>query len=239
MTKKELIGILALLFGLTQQSYGQISQGGEPYTFSNNLESQVSSYNLTANLQNIESSIRTDTIESDTVITFFDPIIGEVFPTDINQLSQGTWDVLGNNDKIWRLKVNSNAGRYMMLIFDDFYLPQGTSLYIYSSDKTQLLGSFTSINNTSQNKFTTTPLKCNSLLLEYYKPSWVTEQEHLNIQSIGLVTKDFANIINKELGGSGDCMINAKCPQYENCCNQRRAVALIIRVLQGGGQIRW
>lgn len=239
MKKKHLIGILAGLLGLVQQSYGQISEGGEPYTFSKSLESQVSSYNLTASLQNLESSIRTDTIESDTVVTFYDPIIGEVFPANINQLSQGTWDVLDNNDKIWRLKINSSAGSYMMLVFDDFYLPQGTSLYIYSSDKTQLLGSFTSKNNTSQNKFTTSPLKCNSLILEYYKPNWVTEQEHLNIQSIGLITKDFANIINKELGESGDCMINAKCPEYENWCNQRRSVALIIRVLQGGGQIRW
>jgi V8-like Glu-specific endopeptidase len=239
MKKKHLIGILAGLLGIVQQSYGQISEGGEPYTFSKSLESQVSSYNLTANLQNLESSIRTDTIESDTVVTFYDPIIGEVFPANINQHSHGTWDVLDNNDKIWRLKVNSNAGSYIMLIFNDFYLPKGTSLYIYSSDKTQLLGAFTSKNNTSQNKFTTTPLKCNSLILEYYKPSWVTEQEHLSIQSIGLITKDFANIMNKELGESGDCMINAKCPEYENWCNQRRSVALIIRVLQDGGQIRW
>lgn len=239
MKKILLIWILAGLLGLAQQTYGQISESGVPYTFSNGLESQVSSFNLTANLQNLESSVRADTIENDTVVTFYDPIIGEVFPADINQFSQGKWDVLENNDKIWRLKINSNAGSYMMLIFNDFYLPKGTSLYIYSSDKTQLLGAFTSKNNTTQNKFTTTPLKCNSLVIEYYKPSWVTEQEHLNIQSIGLITKDFAKIINKELGESGDCMINAKCPEYENWCNQRRSVALIIRVLQGVGQIRW
>lgn len=239
MTKKHIIGILTGLLGLVQQSFGQISEGGEPYTFSKSLKSQISSYNLAANLQNLESSIRTDTIESDNVVTFYDPIIGEVFPVNINQFSQGSWDILDNNDKIWRLQVNSNAGNYMMLIFDDFYLPQGTSLYIYSADKTQLIGSFTSQNNTSQNKFTTTPLKCNSLIIEYYKPSWVSEQEHLSIQSIGLITKNFTNIINKELGKSGDCMINANCPQYGKWCNQRRSVALIIRVVEGGSQIRW
>lgn len=233
-----LIGILIGLLSIVQHSYGQISEGGVPYSFANNLSTQVSSYNLTAEFKNVESETYIDIIEDDDTIIFIDPVIGEVFPVNLNSITQGTRDTLENGDKIWRLKINSNIGNYMMLVFDDFYLPEGTSLYIYSEDKSQLLGSFTSNNNTPQNRLTTTPLKCNSLILEYYKPNLITEQEHLNIKSIGLITQDFADIMSKGFGDSQDCMINAKCPEYENWCNQRRSVAMIIRIDEAGGQIR-
>ncbi|MFQ3580145.1 MAG: 3-coathanger stack domain-containing protein, partial [Bacteroidales bacterium] len=92
--------------------------------------------------------------------------------------------------------------------------------------------------NTLHNKFSSSPLKTNSIILEYYKPSWVKEKEFLNIQSIGILTKNFSLLL-KGFGDSQSCMINAKCPDYNNWCNQRRSVALIIRVLQDSREIRW
>jgi len=239
MKKKHLIGILAGLLGLVQQSYGQISDGGEPYTFSKSIVGAIASYDLNVTLNTVPS-MRTviDTTEGDTAI-YDDPTIGEVFSVGINPKISGTWNSFENGDSLWRIQINSNVGAYMMLIFNDFYIPNGASLFIYSSDKSQVLGSFTSKNNTPYQKFTTSPIKSNSIIIEYFKPAITQGKEKLNIQSVGLITESLEDILPETFGSSGDCMINAKCSQYENWCNQRRSVALIIRVLQGSGQIRW
>lgn len=227
-----------VIIALLQRIYPQVSEGGLPYSFTKDISESIVSYELIADLQNIESNIRTDTIEGETIITFRDDIIGELFPVSINFIAYSSWVSLENGDSLCRLQINSSGGKYMMLIFKNFYLPDGSSLYVYSHDREQVLGAFTSNNNTSQNKLTTTPLRCNSLILEYYKPSYVREQEKLEIESVGLITREFSGIL-KDIGDSGDCMVNAKCPQYENWCNQRRSIALVIRVLSEIKQIRW
>ncbi len=235
---KVIAGIIIGLFCIVQYSYGQISEGGKPYSFSKKLSSTISSYDLNVEFRKIESRTYIDVIEEDDTLIYIEPVIGESFPVNLNPLSHGTWDTVENNNKIWRLRINSNVGNSMMLIFDDFYLPEGTFLYVYSEDKSQLIGAFTSNNNNPQNKFTTEPIKGNSLILEYYEPNSINEQEHLNIGSVGLITNDNSDILTKGLltgfGASDPCMINARCPQYANWCNQRRSVAKIYIVPLNG-----
>jgi V8-like Glu-specific endopeptidase len=238
MRQRYLLALAAALLVFIQQPAAQISEGGVPYTFLTRGLGPAARYSMNVTLKNPPPVITTDTTEGDTAI-IYDEVIGEVFPVGISPLSHGTWNTLPNGDQLWRINITSNTGAYMMLVFNDFYLPKGTSLYVYSEDQSQVLGAFTSRNNTPQNKFTTAPLKCNSLVLEYYRPHGVSEQEKLSVRSVGLVTQDFGGVITKELGSSGDCMINAKCSQYENWCNQRRSVALIIRVNEEQEQIRW
>lgn len=229
-TTKYIIILLFGLLALVQQSTGQISEGGIPHTFSlPRIPPPTGDFNLRPALKNPTPIVKIDTTGGDTdVIT--QSIIGEVFPVGASPATNGSWDVLENGDQIWRLKITSNAGVYMMLVFSDFYLPEGTSLFVYSEDRSQLIGAFTGRNNTPQGKLTTTPLKCNSLIMEYYKPRSITEQERLTVGSVGLITKDFTDIILKKYGDAEECMINAKCSQYENWCNQRRSIALIFGV---------
>jgi hypothetical protein len=179
----------------------------------------------------IQDNRRVEIIEDDTV-EVSDPTIGELFDVSINRNNNGTWTAIDNGDSLWQMQINSNTGTYMMLIFDDFYLPQGTKLFVYSANRTQVLGAFTEDNNVPSRKFTTSPLKTNSLIIEYYKPYYVIEQPKLNLKSVGLIDKSLTDILEIEtgFGTSASCMINAMCPQYDNWCDQRRSVALIIIV---------
>ncbi len=227
MRTKQLLGILIVLVGFVREASGQVSEGGTPYSFTNSLAAPAN-YNMSVTITAPEYELLTDTLDGDTIITYENPIIGQLFPTALAPSTHGTWTTLANGDKVWRLRINANTGAYMMLVFNDFSLPVGTNLFIYSADQTQVLGAFTSENNNPQNTFTTTPIKGRDLILEYYEPSYVTEAEHLGIQSIGLVTGTYEEVLEKGFGDSQSCMINAKCSTYEGWCNERRSVALII-----------
>ena len=221
--------IFVLFFAITQVSICQIFRKDTPVSFSRSLQTNIASYNLNVQFSNIQENKRIEIIEDDTV-EISNPIIGELFDVSINRNNNGTWTIVDNGDSLWQMQINSNTGDYMMLLFDDFYLPRGTKLFVYSADRTQVLGAFTEDNNVPSSKFTTSPLKTNSLIVEYYKPYYVIEQPRLNIKSVGLIDKSLTNILTREggFGVSGNCQINAMCPQYDNWCNQRRSVAKII-----------
>lgn len=238
MKQKILIQLL-ILIGINNFAFGQISQGGLPYSLRENITLNSSIYTLSNKLDLKKSNLKTDTIIDGEIISTNERDIGKLFPVSITPEHFGKWTVSTNGDSIWQLQIDAIYGKYMMLIFDDFYLPQGTELFVYSADKSDILGAFTSKNNTKQRKFSTTPLKTNSLIIEYYQPTQTKEALTLSIMSIGLIGNAFSQLLDKNFGTSGACMINAMCPDYDDWCDQRRSVALIIRVITGAGAIRW
>jgi len=226
---KRLLIVIISIFTIPLISICQNYGKELPFTFLNNLHTNIEMYNLNAELTRIQDESRFEIIENDT-IEFSNPIVGETFSVSININNIGTWTEISHGDSIWQLQINSTAGSYMMLIFDDFYLPYGTKLFVYAADKSQIFGPFTDENNYPSRKFSTAPLKTNSLIIEYYKPYYIKEQAKLNVKSVGLIGENFRNN-QGGFGASDPCMINVMCPEYANWCNQRRSVVLNVRVV--------
>ena len=226
---KKLLLIIISIISLIPLSICQTSNKELPVSFLQNLPANFEEYNLKAQLTRVGNETRTEVIDGDT-LDFSDPIIGELFSVPININNIGTWTLTENGDSIWRLQINSTAGNYMMLCFDDFYLPYGTKLFVYAADRSQKYGPFTDENNYPSRKFTTAPLKTNSLVIEYYKPFYIIEQAALNVKSVGLIGNNSKERYDGGFGASDPCMINVMCPEYESWCDQRRSVALQIRV---------
>jgi hypothetical protein len=229
--------IVILLIFMANYSIGQISELSVTISFSIDISEEISSFEINETISNYPNNRQViDTTEGDTTIIQL-PQIGRIYSANINSVSSGTWSRLANGDSLWRIQINSNSGLYIMLIFNQFYIPETSKLYIYSTDRSQVLGAFTGKNNTEFQKFTSSPIKANSIIVEFLKPATVSEKEKLCIQSIGLITESFDSSLPEEFGSSGQCMINAKCPEFEDWCNQRRSVALIVRILQNDGEI--
>jgi len=226
---KRILSVIISVFIIIPLAICQTNKKELPVSFLYNLPTQIEQYNLNAQLTRVGNESRFEVIEGDT-LDFSDPIIGELFSVSINKNNIGTWSAMDNGDSIWQLQINSTAGTYMMLNFDDFYIPQGAKLFVYAADRSQSYGPFTDENNYFSRKFTTAPLKTNSLIIEYYKPFSVSEQAVLNVKYVGLIDKSFTENFGEGFGNSHECMINAMCPEYNSWCNQRRSVALIIRV---------
>jgi len=235
--KKNLLLIIGFLF-ITHLTICQSPNTEVPISFINQFETNIDLYDLNVVFSKIQEKPQIDIIDNDTIV-FVDPIIGELFDVSINVNNRGTWTEINNGDSIWQIQINANVGDYMMLIFDDFYLPKGSELFIYSTDRSQIYGPFTDIDNYLSRNLTAAPLKTNSLVIEYHKPSYVKEKEILNVQFVGLIDSLFTKAFSRDFGGSGNCMINALCPEYTNWCDQTRSVALIIRVLSKKKEIRW
>lgn len=231
MKKKIIFAII--FFFIISNVIGQVFEEGRPMSFQYDIGRDIDIYELDAQLNITQEELRTDIIEGDTIVAQ-DPRIGQLFNVDLDINHNGTWTQLENGDSIWRLQINSHSGRYMMLIFREFYMPRGSSMFVYSSDKESVIGALTYITNNPYNRFSTAPIKSNSIIIEYNKPHYVTEQAKLKVERVGLICESYERYSSPGFGQSGDCMINAMCPDYSGWCNQRRSVAIII-IPRGNG----
>lgn len=230
--RKLVIISLVLLFITSSTCIAQVFEEGTPLSFQYDIGRDIDIYELDAQLNITQDELRTDIIEGDTIVAQ-DPIIGQLFGVELDINHNGTWTQLENGDSIWRMQINSHSGRYMMLILGEFYMPRGASMFVYSCDKKYVTGAFTDITNNSYNRLTTSPIKSNSIIIEYNKPYYVTERAKLKVERVGLIGESYEKSIQTGFGQSGDCMINAMCPEYSDWCDQRRSVVYILRCDNG------
>ncbi|MGB3607813.1 MAG: T9SS type A sorting domain-containing protein [Psychroserpens sp.] len=127
---------------------------------------------------------------------------------DISQV--GKWTTLENGDRIWRMSYESNGALTLNFVFDRFNLPEGSKLYVYSDDRTDLLRPFTHFNNNEQEVLGTWTVNGNKAWLEYYEPANASGTLKLTLGSIvhGYRT---AKSFQKALGDSGNCNQDVDC----------------------------
>ena len=124
----------------------------------------------------------------------------------------GKWDVLENGDRIWRILISSPEALSLNFIFDNLFIPKGGSLYLYNSDKSDLLGAYTHKQNQEGGILGTWLVEGESVWIEYYEPQNVTGQGTLHIAKATHGYRN-ANTFNqsKGLNDSGDCNLDVDC----------------------------
>jgi len=148
--------------------------------------------------------------------------------------NSGTWHLLSNGDKLWRLNIVCPKAKSVSFNFDKFWLPEGGKFFVYSSDKKQSLGAFTSRNvvgdSINANEFATGILYGEDMTLEYYQPKEVTSKA---VISIDYVIHGYKGTLFRmaTFGSSGSCMVNVNCEEGQNWQNEKKAIAFV--VLQG------
>ena len=199
---KRLLFAITLLITIT--TFGQISHGGTPYSFNNNLNSFIPLFTVPA--INIEPYKAEDAITDqykDIPWRF-----GIEVPVNLNLINSGLWETLPNGDRIWRLSISSPNATSINLNYSGFYLPENATLFLYNGKTT--IGAFTHENNKTNGEFATTLLKGDMVTLEYYEP--VNEQGKGIIQ-ISSVVHGYRNLFDKlkAFNSSGSCNVNAVC----------------------------
>ena len=127
---------------------------------------------------------------------------------DINNVGQ--WTTLNNGDRIWQMIYTSKEAHTLNFVFDQFRLPVGSKLYVYNSEKTDLLRPFTHHNNNIEEVLGTWMVNGNTVWLEYYEPANAIGELKLTLGSVvhGYRT---AKSFQKSLGDSGDCNHDVDC----------------------------
>ena len=114
-----------------------------------------------------------------------------------------------------------------MLSFRDFYIPENGKLFIYSSDKTHLIGAFTHHTNPPTKEYATEFLAGDKIILEY--EAGISENEHPRI-AIDAVGYGYNHLhVSRTMadtgpGTSGSCMVNINCEEGEAWQTEKNGV---------------
>lgn len=213
-------------------SFAQISSPGTPFSVSRNLETTFDVKPMSG--FDMDQVNREDKIEAQMKDIPFR--FGYGYDVNIGMTNAGTWQTLSDGSKVWRLEITAPGAFGINLIYNKFYMPKGSSFYVYSADRTMMLGAFTEANNIPERMFSTAPVKGDKIILEYNQPSYVRETAELNVSR---VVHEYKNIFRflqtDDYGESGSCEINANCTLGDPWKKQSRSVSM---VLLGDGT-RW
>lgn len=146
--------------------------------------------------------------------------------------NSGTWTTLENGDRIWQIEFESRGALTMNLVFDDYQLPAGATVYLYNPKTKEVQGAYTSQNNNADRMLGTTLVKGDNIVVEYYEPKAVKGTGALNIS---MVVHGYRSLKGypmekaiKGLNDGGACNIDVACPLGLGWQDQINSVAIII-----------
>ena len=130
---------LILLFHICEFTsiYAQISEGGHPYTFTNQVSASIEVKEMPH--VDVEALLREDEMTPKDMPYRF----GYGYDVSYSLQNSGTWGELPDGSKLWRLKIVSRGAYSINLIYDKFWLPEGSKFFIYNNDKSMVIGAFT------------------------------------------------------------------------------------------------
>ena len=202
------IKALVILFSILSITFAK----DQPYSFSNYLPSIKSTKQMPT--FDVEKMIEEDeTAESGTKMRY-----GKIFSTNFDIQNSGEWEVLSNGDRIWRLSIQSPTASAIKILYDRFYLPQETYLFVYNIDRDMVLGPFTNDDNYEDGTFGHPLIKGEQIIIEYYEPKNIIDSPDLSIKS---VIHDYRNILGFD-ETKNYCGINVACDEadpYEDQVN--------------------
>ena len=214
---------LAALTCLAGSSYGQREFGGAPPSSRAALPEDVVTHRVPA-LDMLALGAGVAAEPADGAFKF-----GKVIPTDISIETHGTWQPLGNGDRVWRLRLSSRGAFSLMLAFSRFRLPEGAELFAYDDAREFVHGAYTHLNNQLSGQFAIQPIPGEGVTLEYYHPDGAQKPE----LSIASMVHDYRGAFGYEqlrsggLGASDACEVDVACPQGAGWQEQAKAVVQI------------
>ncbi len=224
-----LLAGIVLAVGMSAQA--QISSGGTPVTFSQPTRGAVDVYR-TATVDR-QALLAEDLAEQSKDLP---PRFGFPFDVRLDMDNSGTWETLADGTRIWRLRIESPGAYSINILYDRFWLPEGSRMFIYNEDHSYVIGSFTARNNKDYGSFSTGLVKGDVSIIEYEQPPIVKDEPVLRISRIVHAYRNlFDGAFAKDalgFGSSGSCNNNVNCPEGADWQDQKRAVCMI---LTGGG----
>ncbi len=234
MYSKVFVSFICFLVLSAVSVKAQLSIGGKPASFGKSIADNIQSEKLPP--VDVAAFLAEDMQQAGKDIPYR---FGAPIDVSYDMNNSGSWSRLPDGSKIWRLEIISEGAYSLNLLYDEFYLPDGSRLFLYSSDQSYLLGAFTSANNKTHRKFSTAPISGDRVTLEYHQPASVTETAVIRISRVVHAYRNiFDRSITDKVSGFGDagfCNNNVNCPEGDGWRDQIRSVTMIITA--GGARI--
>lgn len=146
----------------------------------------------------------------------------KLIPANINLFDEAEQIELANGN-VWRIAIHSAGAKAISLYYDQFDIPYGGKLFIYSPDLSQTAGPFTYDHVHPSGVFATELIKGDKVILEYFQPNYQNLEASINIENLAYAYKAGGT----GFGSSQDCEVNANCPEGDNWEDQKKATCRI------------
>ena len=222
LSRNLIFTIFLLLRGIT--SLAQVSHGGMPCP-EHLLTSNVlrSSHTLPYKVMpafDVDSLIREDSLQGFGMERF-----AHKFKVGFDMENFGTTTYLEDGTKVWRIGITSPKAFSLNLLFTEYEIPPQAKVFLYSPDRSTILGSFTSDNRQKSGILPTAPIEGDSLIVEYMEPAGADFEGHLRI---GEVNHDYLGLRTlPSKNRSFSCEVDVNCDERGNL-STKRSVCLII-----------
>lgn len=214
-------------------SFAQVSEGGRPIGLDPRYQAQFS--NTLQEIQLPAFDLRKIRKEDETSpgTRFAAPIPANIALRETTE----AWTELENGDRVWRMQIRSKDALAVAFFYENFFLPQGARLFMYSPDGTQVAGAYTFRNNTTSGQFWTGLIYGETAIVEYYEPAAVRGQGLFRISRVDHAYDAVRLAGGARMNGFGNslpCHTNINCPAGDNWQHEERGICRIIVVVEEG-----
>ncbi len=223
MNQTKLLTVLFVIWGFL---FSQESIGGRPYSLDNSLRSNISNFQTSG--INAEELLIQDANRLGPAPFRY----GYRYETNINMNTHGSWETLNNGDAIWRLQIESQDAFSIGLIYDNFYLPEGTTFYVYNQNEVTILGGYTNDNNAEV--FSTPQIVGEVVFLEYYEPANTQGVPNISINTIIHDYRGFYNMMGNTRDECGTNVVCTAADPYEDEINSAAHLDMGGYICSGG-----
>lgn len=227
MDYRQVVLLTGILYGSIVSA--QLSQGGVPNSFT-----MVTT--RMAELPTVQF-VEDDGPETLAYLPESDLRYGEQRFRSVDLITQGHWETLLDGSQLCRLVVRSEGAPMISIQFDRWELPEGATVFVYSTDRSTVLGAFDRTNRSPMGTMATQLVAGEASVIEYRVPAGGPLGE-LRVKSI---THAYFDLFGTQAEGSRDlgvesapCHINTICPEAAAWQDQKRATLLFLRP-DGGG----
>ena len=236
---KPLLTALCLLAGAAAMA--QLSHGGQP----KNWEIKTTSADI--RFERMGSIDRERLALEDAITDQYKDIpyrFGAEFETNFNINNSGVVSSdASTGTTTWMLGLECPGALSMSIRFDEFVVPKGGQVFIWSADRKEFLGAFNHKNMKPSGVLACGLVHGDQIVVEYTCPSHLFNQSELTVGEVVHTYRPFAsspfvqdavNALRGPFGSSGACEVNVNCPEAADWQIEKRSVAIIV---QGGSGI--
>lgn len=168
--------------------------------------------------------------------------------TDID-LNKGTWTYLNDGSKIWQVSIAVPDAKAIAVFYDKFNLPEGVQLFLTNKAGNQILGAYTSENNSEYGNFVNEEVIGDVVNLEMNIAANVAVKDiKFHIDKVTAYYRGVSALVQRfgdadqvvaarptGIGDASSCHVNANCPAGSTEPGWAKSKAASVQITMGNG----
>jgi hypothetical protein len=130
---------------------------------------------------------------------------------EITPRTHGTWEVLDDGSRLWRLRISSPHATDLNLGFTRFRMPEGATLHLVSVEHDRFLGAYDATDNRDHGELWTAALPGDRIVIELHVPAETAFEPELELRRIGRGYRDLFRTAAVATTKQGSCNVDVVC----------------------------